>query len=122
MVEKHIALKNQKKGLDIEFSIRGPEIKKFKEDIITAKKLLGSKSFKRDKSENASKIFRRSIIIVGDIKKGERFSKKNIKVLRPNIGIQPKYLNNILGKKSQFNFKKGNPLPVKVLKSLKIKK
>ena len=67
------------------------------------------------------KFLGRSIIIVGDIKKGERFS-KNIKVLRPNIGIQPKYLNNILGKKSQFNFKKGNPLPVKVLKSLKIKK
>ena len=47
---------------------------------------------------------------------------KNIKILRPNIGIQPKYFDNILGKKSQFNFKKGNPLPAKVLKSLKIKK
>lgn len=122
MVEKHIGLKNQKKGLDIEFSIRGPEIKKFKEDILTAKKLLGTKFFKRDKSEDASKIFRRSILVIDDIKKGEKFSKKNIKVLRPNIGIKPKYFDNIIGKKSQFNFKKNNPLPSKILKSLKIKK
>jgi pseudaminic acid synthase len=122
MIEKHIGLKNQKKGLDIEFSIKGSEIKKFKEDILIAKKLLGSKFFKRDKSENTSKIFRRSILVIEDIKKGDKFTKKNIKVLRPNIGIKPKYFEKIIGKKSQFNFKKNNPLPLKVLKSLKIKK
>jgi len=121
MVEKHIGLKNQKNGLDIEFSIKGPEIKKFKEDIITAKKLLGLQSFKRDKSENNSKIFRRSILVVDNIKRGEKFTKENLKVLRPNIGVQPKYYERIIGKKSKFNLNKNSPLPVRILKSLNIK-
>jgi pseudaminic acid synthase len=116
MVEKHIALKNQKKGLDIEFSIKGSEIKKFKNDILTAKKLLGSTFFKRDRSENASKIFRRSIFAVKDIKKGEKFTKKNLKVIRPNYGLSPKYFEMILGKKSPKNFKKENPLPKSLIK------
>ena len=33
IIEKHIALDNQTKGLDIEFSIKGKEIRKFKEDM-----------------------------------------------------------------------------------------
>ncbi len=39
MIEKHIALENQKKGLDIEFSLKGREIKDFSKSIILAKEL-----------------------------------------------------------------------------------
>ena len=122
MVEKHIALQNQKIGLDIDFSLKGKEIKKFSQDITSAKNLLGSSSFKRHKSEKDSKIFRRSIFVFKDIKKGDKFTKYNLKIVRPNIGVQPKYLEKIIGKKSPINLRKDNPLPKKVLNILKIKK
>ena len=51
IIEKHIAENNQKRGLDIEFSLKGNEIKKFKEDILTAKHLIGEKYFKRTQNE-----------------------------------------------------------------------
>ena len=41
VVEKHIALDNQKEGFDIDFSIKGKEIKKLRNDIDIAFKLLG---------------------------------------------------------------------------------
>ncbi len=116
VIEKHIALNNQKKGFDIDFSLKGKEIKKFREDIDVAFKLLGKKSFFRNKSENKSKIFRRSIFATKNIKKGEKFSKDNIRVIRPGYGLMPKYFSKILNKKSPVNISKDEPLKPIVLK------
>ena len=33
-----------------------------------------------------------------DIKKGERFSKDNIRIVRPGHGLEPKYFEKIIGK------------------------
>ncbi len=116
VIEKHIALHNQKKGFDINFSLKGKEIKKLRDDIDVTYELLGKNSFFRNKSENKSKIFRRSIFAIKNIKKGERFSKENIRVIRPGYGLMPKYFNKILDKKSPVNISKDEPLKPIVLK------
>jgi len=110
VIEKHIALDNQRKGFDINFSLKGKQIKKLRDDIDIAAKLLGKKIFYRNKSENKSKIFRRSIFTTKNIKKGERFTKDNIKVIRPGYGLEPKYFNNILNKISPINIDRNEPL------------
>ena len=51
VIEKHIALENQTKGLDIAFSLRGKEIKIFRKEIDTAFTLLGKKEFTRKYSK-----------------------------------------------------------------------
>ena len=118
VIEKHIALDNQKKGFDIDFSLKGKEIKKLRDDIDVTFKLLGKNSFFRNKSENKSKVFRRSIFTTEDIKKGEKFSKDNIRVIRPGYGLAPKYYNKILNKKSPINILKDEPLKPNVLKNI----
>ena len=118
IIEKHIALDNQKKGFDIDFSIKGKEIKKLRDDIDVTFKLLGKKSFFRNKSENKSKVFRRSIFTTKDIKKGEKFSKENIRVIRPGYGLAPKYYNKVLNKKSPINILKNEPLKQSILKNI----
>jgi pseudaminic acid synthase len=118
VIEKHIALDNQKKGYDINFSLKGKEIKKFREDIDVAFKLLGKNFFYRNKNENKSKIFRRSIFTIKNIKKGEKFTNDNIRVIRPGYGLEPKYLNQILNKKSPVNILKHEPVKSLVLKNL----
>tara|TARA_B100000315_G_scaffold144148_1_gene133176 strand:+ start:327 stop:1334 length:1008 start_codon:yes stop_codon:yes gene_type:complete len=115
VIEKHIALDNQKKGLDIQFSLKGKEIKDFREDIDLAYQLLGKKTFHRNKSEEKSKIYRRSIFATKNIKKGEKFTKNNIKVIRPGFGIAPKYYDKILNKKSPMNVKEANPITKKII-------
>ncbi len=118
VIEKHIALDNQKKGFDIDFSLKGKEIKKLRNDVDIAFKLLGKNSFFRNKNENKSKVFRRSIFTTKDIKKGQKFTKDNLKVIRPGYGLEPKYFNKILNKKSPFNIKKDEPLKAVILKDL----
>ena len=110
MVEKHIALDKQKRGLDIEFSLKGKEIKKFKEDINLAYNLLGKNYFYRNKSEKKSKIFRRSIFATENIKKGEKFNNQNIRRIRPGYGLEPKYYEKLIGRKSPITLDKGQPL------------
>tara|TARA_B110000027_G_C16120059_1_gene302339 strand:+ start:3773 stop:4795 length:1023 start_codon:yes stop_codon:yes gene_type:complete len=118
VIEKHIALDKQKKGFDIAFSIKGKEIKKLRNDIDVSFKLLGKNSFFRNKSENKSKIFRRSIFTTKHIKKGEKFTKDNIRVIRPGHGLEPKYYNKILNKKSPIGILKNEPLKPNILKNL----
>ena len=118
VIEKHIALDNQKKGLDIDFSIKGKEIKKLRNDIDIAFNLLGKNIFFRNKNEDKSKVFRRSIFTTKKIKKGQKFTKSNLKVVRPGYGIEPKYFNKILNKKSPKNIDKHEPLKSEILKNL----
>ena len=122
VVEKHIALDKQKRGLDIEFSLKGKEIKKFREDINLAYNLLGKKYFSRNKSEKKSKIFRRSIFATENIKKGEKFNNQNIRRIRPGYGLEPKYYEKLIGRKSPITLDKGQPLKKFILYKLKINK
>ena len=121
VIEKHIALEGQKKGFDIAFSLKGKEIKDYALIIKDTSLIMGKKYFFRNKSEKQSLQFRRSIYAVSDIKKGEKFSKKNIRVIRPGFGIQPFYFEKLINKKSPFNIQAQRPLKITVLKNLKIR-
>ena len=116
IVEKHFALKNQKSGLDVDFSIKGNELKIFKDDMKLAYQMRGKPYFYVSKKERKNIKFRRSIYVTQNIKKGEKFSEKNIKVIRPNFGLCPSFYEKLLGKKSLYNFKKNTPLTKKALK------
>ena len=116
VIEKHIALDGQKRGLDIEFSLKGKKIKEFKESINDVYNAMGKKKFFRNPSENKSKIFRRSIFVVKDIKRGEKLTKKNIRRIRPGYGLEPKFFNKVLGKKTKKNLYAGNPLKIQQIK------
>lgn len=130
VVEKHISLKNIK-ALDSDFSVDEDGIQNFVNIINNSnkvnkknkffKKLLGKKYFFRNKSENKSKKFRRSIFVVKNIKKGDLFSKGNIRKIRPGYGLSPIFFDNILGKKSPYKIKANEPLPEKIIQKLRLK-
>jgi len=120
VVEKHIALQGQKKGFDLSFSLKGKEIKEYVQVIKDISLIMGKKYFFRNKSENHSLQFRRSIYAVSDIKKGEKFTKKNIMVIRPGFGIQPMYFEKLINKKSPSDIKRETPLKKSLLRKLRI--
>ena len=120
VIEKHIALDGQKKGFDLAFSLKGREIEDYAEVIKDTSLMLGKKYFFRNKSENQSLQFRRSIYAVSDIKKGEKFTKENIRVIRPGFGIQPVYFEKLINKKSPYNIKREGPLKKSLLKKLRV--
>ncbi len=119
--EKHIAVKGQTRGLDIKFSLKGDELKYYKNKIDETYKLLGKKNFFRNNTEKNSRIFRRSIFSVKKIIRGEKFTKKNIRRIRPGNGLPPKYYEKLIGMKSPFNYNEGEPLGINLIKKLNIK-
>ena len=116
IIEKHIALEGQKKGLDIEFSIKGKQIKKFREDINKAWTLIGKKKFFRTGNELKNIKFQRSIYVVANIKKGEKLTTKNIRRIRPGYSLSASNWSNILGKKANKNLFFGSRISLKDIK------
>ena len=118
VIEKHFALDNQKKGFDLDFSIKGKDLKKFKLDITNTYKMIGKEYFFRTKDEMKNKKFRRSIFAINDIKKGEKFTIKNIGRIRPGNGISPRFYKYLLGKNSPKNINYAEPLSDTILNIL----
>ena len=95
---------------------KGKEIRKFKNAINSAYELLGKKIFFRNKSEKKSTIFRRSIFVCSNVSKGEKFTKENIRRIRPGNGLEPKFYEKLIGRRAKKNLQKGNPLTTKDIK------
>ena len=107
--EKHIALKGTR-SLDSDFSLKGSEILKYRKNLDQTYNLIKDHSFKRSKDELKNKILRCSIFSIKKIKKGEKFSLENIRIIRPGSGLEPKFFEKIIGKRCKSNLKKNYPV------------
>jgi pseudaminic acid synthase len=110
IIEKHLTLSRKDHGPDSSFSTEPAEFKAMVADIRTAERALGKVSYELTKKQKENRVFRRSVFVVQDITKGDRFSKDNIRSIRPGHGLHPRYWDEILGKKARKNIKKGTPL------------
>ena len=107
VVEKHFILDRSLGGPDFAFSMEPGEFKSMVEEVRKAEKVLGKVSY--DVSE-VDKLKRRSLFFVKDVKKGSTITDSDIKSLRPGYGIQPRYYDEVIGKRIKKDVKKGDPL------------
>jgi pseudaminic acid synthase len=110
VIEKHFCLSRSEPGPDSAFSLEPHEFKEMVDAVRTSEKALGIVSYARTSKEEASMVFRRSLFAVEDIAKGETFTEKNVRSIRPGYGLPPKELPNILGKKAKKAIARGTPL------------
>ena len=110
VIEKHFILSKDIDSLDKEFSLTPKKFKEMAESIRKVEKALGEISYEPTKRMRKGREFSRSLFVVKDIKSGEIFTKNNIKSIRPGFGLPPKYLKDIIGKKSTTDIKRGTPL------------
>jgi pseudaminic acid synthase len=80
------------------------------ESVHTAEKALGDISYKIQDKEAVSRLHRRSLYAVKDIKAGEVFTEDNVRSIRPANGLHPRYLKKVLGRKASRNIERGTPL------------
>jgi len=110
VIEKHFTLSRLQGGVDAEFSMEPEEMKNLILETERAWLSLGGVQYGSTQNEKKSLQFRRSLYVSEDIKAGEVFTKKNLKVVRPGYGLPPKHFENVLGRKASCNLKKGVPL------------
>lgn len=110
VIEKHFTLSRSEGGVDSAFSLEPEELKTLCIEANKAYQALGQVNYKRGREEQKNKIFRRSIYVTNRIQKGELFTKDNIRVVRPGLGMEPKYYVEILGKRAVCDIDFATPL------------
>ena len=110
VIEKHFTFDRSEGGPDAEFSMEPSELKNLCSSVEMAYEALGKGSFEMKKAEESNIKFRRSIYVVKDIKKGEKFTNNNIRRIRPGYGIPPKKYVDIIGLNASRDLERGSPL------------
>ncbi len=105
VLEKHITLNKNLPGPDHKASINPKELKKMIDGVRKITIALGSGVKKISSSERKNiKIARTSIVASKEIKKGEKFTVKNLTIKRPGNGISPMKLFKVIGKIAKRRF------------------
>jgi pseudaminic acid synthase len=110
VIEKHFTLDRSEGGVDSAFSMEPHEMKLLVEESERAFLALGKIQYGIQKAEQKSLIYKRSIYVAEDIKAGDLFTKKNVRVIRPGYGLPSKYYEVILGKTAKQELKRGTAL------------
>ena len=107
IIEKHLTLNREMLGPDHKASINPHQFKNMVNQIKITEKMLGNGKKIPTKNELKNKPFaRKSLVAKIDIKKGEKFSEKNLTTKRPARGISPMRFNSYLKKKANKNYSK----------------
>lgn len=110
IIEKHLIISRKEGGPDAAFSLEPDEFSQLVKSVREAEKAIGKPSIKAGKGESENIIFRKSLFIVKNIKKGEKFTKENVRSIRPGYGLPPKYFDYLLGKRAKTDIRCGTPL------------
>ena len=117
VIEKHFTLSRADGGVDSAFSMEPDEMSSLVIESERAWRALGAVSYGPTEPEKKSLQYRRSLYIVEDLAAGEVLTERNLRVIRPGLGLPPKYFEICLGKIVNKNIKRGTALSWEILGS-----
>ena len=110
IIEKHLTLSRAEPGPDSAFSLEPQEFRSMVAEVRAAEKALGEIHFGISAKEASSRVFRRSLFVVEDVKRGEQFTAQNVRSIRPGHGLHTRHLREVLGRTAARDIERGTPL------------
>jgi len=110
IVEKHFTLSRADPGPDSAFSMEPGEFVEMVDAIRMTEKALGKVNYEVSPKEAKSRVFRRSLFVVEDVKKGDEFTRQNIRSIRPGAGLHTRHLGELLGRRAARDVARGTPV------------
>jgi pseudaminic acid synthase len=110
MIEKHFILRRNIGGPDASFSMEPAEFRSMVDAIRIAEQALGRINYSQTERKKKSRYFARSLFVVEDIAEGEQLTEKNIRSIRPGLGIEPRFLPQVIGTRARRRLERGTPL------------
>ena len=107
VIEKHFTLSRGDGGVDAAFSMEPKEMAQLVRECQAAYEAMGEICYEPTDQEKNSLVFRRSLYVVEDMKAGESLTEKNLRCIRPGLGLAPKYYELLLGKRVSSDIKRG---------------
>jgi pseudaminic acid synthase len=108
VIEKHFILDRSIGGPDASFSMNEQEFTEMVKAVREAEKAIGMVSYELTTKQIDGRRFCRSLYVVKELKKGEIITKDHVRSIRPGFGGHPRFLNQIIGKTSDWELKKGD--------------
>lgn len=110
VIEKHFTLNRADGGVDSAFSLEPSELKSLVIESERAFLALGNVQYGIQEPEKKSSLFKRSIYVAKDIRAGETLTKDHLKIIRPDLGLSPKYYDLVIGRQAKKDISAGTPL------------
>jgi len=110
IIEKHITLSRRAGGVDAAFSLEPAEFRQLVQAVRVAESAVGAPQFEGGGRQATNRVFRRSLFVVADVARGERFTRDNVRVIRPGYGLPPRLLGVVLGRRATRAIARGTPL------------
>jgi N-acetylneuraminate synthase len=110
LVEKHFIDAKQPPTADSEFSCLPGQLEALRRDMDDAWQARGRVAYGYTEAEEKSLAYRRSLYAIAPIRKGEAFSRDNVRSIRPGFGMSPRHLDDLLGKPAARDFQRGEPI------------
>ena len=110
VIEKHMTLDRSEGGVDSAFSLEPDEFATLVQESEMAWTTRGQVHFGVSATEEGSLQFRRSLYVVADINAGEIFTSKNVRAIRPGLGLPPSDVDAVLGAQSTSDIACGTAL------------
>lgn len=116
ILEKHFTLDKTLKGNGHCYSMDPSDVEIFNKNISFINKINGKKNKQPLICESsARKQSRRSIVVVRDIKEGEKIIRDLLTFKRPGTGIYPSEINDVIGKVAKMNIPQDTLLDFEML-------
>jgi len=115
VIEKHFTLKREDGGADGAFSMEPEEFSQLVVEGCAAFDSIGNPEWRMANSESESRRLRRSLYVTKHVLQGDEVTPENIRAIRPNGGLAPKYYDEILGKRFRRECNPGTPLDFDLL-------
>jgi N-acetylneuraminate synthase len=109
VIEKHFTLSRADAGVDSTFSMEPGEMAALVKETKQAWQALGQISYGPIDAEKKSLMFRRSLYICADLQAGDILTPQNLRAIRPGLGLPPKYVDQLMGKRVVRAVKRGTP-------------
>ncbi|MFD3259382.1 pseudaminic acid synthase [Paenibacillus lentus] len=110
LIEKHFTISRAEGGVDAAFSMEPNEMQSLVIESKRAWEAIGKVQLGPTETEFKSRNNRRSIYASENISIGETITKENVKIVRPGFGLEPIYMDTILGRTAKTEIKKGTPI------------
>jgi N-acetylneuraminate synthase len=110
VIEKHFTLSRADGGVDSTFSLEPYELQMLVVETERAWHSLGRISYGPAGHEKSSLQYRRSLYVAEDMKAGDCFTEKNLRAVRPGLGLPPKHFDALLGKRVRRDVARGTPV------------
>lgn len=111
VIEKHFTLDKNLPGPDHRASLEPEELKQLVTTIRDVEKAMGNGVKRPTKNEEENKkVARRSIVARVDIPRDTIITEEMLDIKRPGTGLEPKYINTIVGRKVKKHIKSEEPI------------